>query len=265
MSLRIVQSEQYIGNDYWRWSAWLEGPSAELKAVRVVDWLLHPSFDPAVLRRSDAADGFRIDSSGWGTFVLKARVTRRDDSRITLRHALTLYYPDDAADAAPPSKPPARPAAPRSARGPVEQPRHEAVRALAGAAEPAAAGLSPRRVFLSFGAEDRHEAARLRQTLQTLGVDVVDPSSIQPGAPLDMALRQLQDSADATLALVSSDTPSPWVAREVNASQATGKPTLVLSREALGQVLGLDPEIRLTQVNPDDRQGVQAVLRRLAP
>jgi hypothetical protein len=42
--MEIHQSEQYVGDNYWKWSVWIEGPSEELDAVEFVEWQLHPTF-----------------------------------------------------------------------------------------------------------------------------------------------------------------------------------------------------------------------------
>lgn len=92
--LLIKQDQHYRGKDWWNWSVWLEGREADLKEVQEVKWHLHPTFNPSVVCRRDRSDGFRLESSGWGTFTLMAEITMSDGSTHLIRHELELYYPE---------------------------------------------------------------------------------------------------------------------------------------------------------------------------
>lgn len=247
MSLSIQQAHQYMGHDHWQWQAWLDGPADELAAVRQVDWLLHPSFTPSVVSTSDASQGFRLESGGWGTFMLQARLNRHDGSQSLLRRMLQLYYPEPAETEA------QTPATPTKAR-----PRRAALRGAAPAPVPAPSSVQaaepagPRRVFLSYGAEDRRPASQLRRTLESMGVQVLDSKQLMAGEDWSTSLGAAPAGADATLAFVSADIPSPFVAQEVQASLQAGKPTLVVTPEPMERVMGLDRVQRL--VMPDAEQ-----------
>jgi TIR domain/YEATS family len=260
MTLKIAQDHAYAGNDYWRWSAWLEGPADELASVQEVQWLLHPSFNPAIVSSSDRARAFRVDGSSWGTFVLRAKLRRAGggvSSSVTLQHSLVLPYPQDAGEPTPVkvglAPPPPQALAPSKSM-PLPLPLPPPVM------PPAA---RPRKVFLSFGAEDSRRAQALRRTLQGLNVQVVDDSQMAAGQSWEMAIRDLQAGTDATVAFVSSDTPSPFVVREVNASQQAGKPTCVIASDDFGAILGIDPAVPVAHTNPDDPSGVAAALQQL--
>jgi len=43
VKLAIAQDFEYIGNDYWRWRAWIEGKPSDLDAIEKVTWFLHPT------------------------------------------------------------------------------------------------------------------------------------------------------------------------------------------------------------------------------
>jgi hypothetical protein len=253
MTLKIAQEHAYAGNDYWRWWTWIEGPADEMALVEEVQWLLHPSFNPSIVSTSDRDRAFRLDGSGWGTFLLRARLQRSNGSSITLRRDLVLLYPQEdvqpspAAAAFAPPKPPQAPS--------KSMPLPPSV------VPPAAA--QPRKVFLSFGSEDIKRANALRRTLQTLNVEVVDASQAAAGQSWDMAIRDLQAGTAATVAFVSSDTPSPFVVREVNASQQAGKPTLVIASDDFDSILGIDAAVPVARTSPDDPSGIAAALQKL--
>lgn len=239
MTLRIAQDYEYAGDDYWHWRAWIEGPASDLATVESVKWLLHPSFTPSVVESTDRASGFRLETSGWGTFVLKADLHRTDGSVSALHRTLKLAYPESETS-------------PRTRDGLAK-----------GHDLPAASGTALRKVFLSYGAEDRRRAVGLRHTLESLGLQVVDDSQIGPGEPWELAARNLQAGADATIAYVSSDTPSPFVAREVNASMQAGKPTLVIASDEFESIIGVDSAVPVTRINTEDPTGISVALKML--
>jgi len=93
--MEIRQSEKYVGNDWWDWSVWLEGTDVELDAVSYVEWRLHPTFPDPVRTVTNRQSKFRLDTGGWGTFVVHAVVGTKTGSTERLRHQLQLQYPDD--------------------------------------------------------------------------------------------------------------------------------------------------------------------------
>ena len=103
--MEIRQSEKYAGNDWWDWSVWLEGTDAELDAVSYVEWRLHPTFPDPVRRATNRQSKFRLDTGGWGTFVIQAVIYMKTGSDVQgalrsgrperLRHQLKLQYPDE--------------------------------------------------------------------------------------------------------------------------------------------------------------------------
>jgi len=95
MGLRLNQDSDYAGKDHWRWSIWLGGSDAELDDVDHVVYTLHPTFPDPVRTIADRASDFRLDTAGWGTFTIYARVVGKDGSEQHLEHELELAYPDD--------------------------------------------------------------------------------------------------------------------------------------------------------------------------
>ena len=74
MPLSIHQASTYVGGDRWRWSVWLEGPHEELDSIDHVTYILHPTFHEPVREIRDRSPKFRLDTSGWGTFTIHAKL-----------------------------------------------------------------------------------------------------------------------------------------------------------------------------------------------
>src|ERR1700719_3141411 len=64
--LHVAQSSKYMGDDWWRWSVWIEGSLEELAAVDSVTWHLHPTFPQPVVQLFTRADKFRLKGQAWG-------------------------------------------------------------------------------------------------------------------------------------------------------------------------------------------------------
>jgi transcription initiation factor IIF auxiliary subunit len=92
--LKIVQSEKYEGDEWWRWAVWVEGPDTEIDQISRVEYTLHPTFRHPVRIISTRRNKFKLATSGWGVFPVYARVFRKDGSTVRFRHQLTLHYPD---------------------------------------------------------------------------------------------------------------------------------------------------------------------------
>ena len=264
MTFRIAQDSQYMGDDFWKWRAWIEGKAAEMQKVEKVKWFLHPSFTPSVVVSRERASGFRLEASGWGTFLLRAELRLVDATEVTLRHDLEF---------APPTAP--VPLAPRAA-GPAEErvpaptfvvppPKFERADPAPAKPSPAQPAAQSRKIFLTSGSEDRRAGLAWRRALETLGVLVLDDSQVRAGLPLEVAAQELIARADATIALVSSDLPSPFVAQQVNASMKAGKPTVIIASETLDTIQGIDSRVPIKQMEPGDHAAIAAMLQALTP
>jgi transcription initiation factor IIF auxiliary subunit len=95
--MEIRQSERYVGNDWWDWSVWVEGTDAELDDVSQVEWRLHSTFPDPVRTVTNRQSRFRLDTGGWGTFVVRAVIHTKSGGVERLRHELQLHYPDGTA------------------------------------------------------------------------------------------------------------------------------------------------------------------------
>lgn len=94
MSLSIRQEQRYLGHDRWKWSVWLDGPGTELDQIAHVMYILDPTFHDPVREVADRNTNFRLNSSGWGTFTIRAKAVFKDGRERALRHDLELHYPD---------------------------------------------------------------------------------------------------------------------------------------------------------------------------
>jgi hypothetical protein len=90
MSLRIAEKSRRSGEGWWEWEVWLEGELSELDDVESVTYFLHPTFPEPLQVRTNREDAFRLRSSGWGEFKIRAKLSRRDGRHEELTHDLKL-------------------------------------------------------------------------------------------------------------------------------------------------------------------------------
>jgi hypothetical protein len=241
MALQIAQDYEYVGNDRWKWSVWLDGDDAELDAVEAVEYHLHPTFRNPVREVKDRSTRFRLDSSGWGVFQLNARARLTDGSVVHLTHMLELFYPEGTDDT-PEEAPVEAGSGPDRATRPERRPS----------------------VFLSSGSADNAFASELRSSLVAHGLDVRSDYDVEPGVPLDMEIERTIGNADAVVAL-SSDIPSMWVDREVSAATQLGVKVIPV---AIGQDAAVPSSLashELIQIESGERVGeaTDSILRAL--
>ncbi|MGO7658253.1 pYEATS domain-containing protein [Rhizobium ruizarguesonis] len=217
MSYRIAQDFEYVSKDYWRWWAWIEGDRAELDVVKEVTWILHSSFKRPRIATTQRSDKFRLETAGWGTFLLRAEVVLADGEKRLLKHNLRLEYPESS-EAAPP---------PPTASAPVPR---------------------PLTAFLSYSALDSRLAAKLREGFEKVGLKVLDQTQVVAGKPWSEVLQRMIAQSDAVVGLVSEDDISPWVSTEIQAAVSLGKPTLVLAPAGVSTA-GLPSDVRPLQVD----------------
>jgi transcription initiation factor IIF auxiliary subunit len=94
MSLKTAQSFKYQGNDWWKWSVWIEGAKAELDQIEYVVYRLHPTFPNPVRTIDDRESKFCLNAHGWGTFPIQVRIVNKSGHVIKLAHDLVLEYRD---------------------------------------------------------------------------------------------------------------------------------------------------------------------------
>ena len=93
MSLRLRNTWNYKGNDWWEWEAFLDDEgSGELSNVKFVEYVLHETFPNPIRRIDSPKGGFRLETAGWGTFDLIAFVHYKDGKKVRLKHEIQLEY-----------------------------------------------------------------------------------------------------------------------------------------------------------------------------
>jgi hypothetical protein len=226
MSYRIAQDQHYLGTDRWKWSAWIEASVEELDQVEVVTWILHPTFTPSRIESRARDKHFRLERSGWGTFMLRAQLQRNgESSALILKHNLKLDYPDDSEIV--PS---------RNATGDDPAPRARANRP---------------KVFLSYSSEDKLHAQEIRSMVENLGAQVLDPSTISSDLPIEAATRKMIRESDAVMSVVGSEYLSPWVVAQMKLAQAEEKPVVTMLPEHAPWPTDLSNEIQSVRFGTD--------------
>jgi TIR domain/YEATS family len=232
MSYRIAQDFEYSRKDYWNWRAWIEADDAELDKVKEVVWILHPSFTPSRVVIKQRANKFRLETAGWGTFLLRAEVMLAGGEKRLLKHNLRLEYPADLET----SRPRRSTASPPASR--------------------------PMTVYLSYSTQDSRVAAKLRGGLQSAGFEVLDQTQVGPGEPWSEALRRMITQSDTVVGLIGEDEISPWVSAELKAAAASSKPALVLlATDSSGVKLPGDVRTLAIDANRPDVMAIAELLR----
>jgi transcription initiation factor IIF auxiliary subunit len=90
----IEQHARYEGDNWWKWSVWIEGTDEALDRIEYVEWRLHPTFPNPIRKITDRSSRFRLDTSGWGTFRIIARIVLKDGTENRLLHDLVLKRTD---------------------------------------------------------------------------------------------------------------------------------------------------------------------------
>jgi len=228
---RIVQSYEYQGGDYWDWSAWIDANPQALAAIESVTWILHPSFPRPRIKSRSRQTGFRLDASGWGTFLLKAELHKIQGAPLVISHMLELPYPAN------------NPAASSDEAAPQRS-------------VPAPDGKTTPYVFMSYSSEDAAPASRARAALTDLGVRVRDAGEINPGLPFDAAVRKMIRESVGVVSVVGSDYVSPYVIAEMKLARAEEKPLLALLPEGVDRPSDLLPDLQELRFSQEPSQPI---------
>ena len=91
---KIAQDFKYEGYDWWNWWIWIEGDPTDLDEIDHIVYTLHPTFPNPVRKIADRKSKFKLESEGWGTFTIYAKVVLKNKKEIPLEHELSLEYED---------------------------------------------------------------------------------------------------------------------------------------------------------------------------
>lgn len=86
--MQVEQSSTQLSDTRWQWAVWLGGSDQELDGVEKVVYHLHHTFSNPVVEVSNRESSFRLEASGWGTFVIRVQVIGKDGEEQMMRHRL---------------------------------------------------------------------------------------------------------------------------------------------------------------------------------
>jgi YEATS family len=75
---------------YYRWRVFVDEPDQVLKGIAEVQYLLHPTFPEPLQVRTNPADKFAVEASGWGQFLIHIAVKYKDGSTVETGYNLDL-------------------------------------------------------------------------------------------------------------------------------------------------------------------------------
>lgn len=163
MNINIYQKSLYQGDNWWKWSVWLDGTKDELDQVESVKYILHPTFPNPVITVSNRKSKFRLNSGGWGQFMIYAEVNNKNGEVHKLDHWLKLEKPL------------------------INKKSKK----------------QTMKVFISSGIADKAIADSVRQSLTSAGVVVVSTDDIRAGQPVESAVSSLIEDSSSAIVIVS--------------------------------------------------------------
>ena len=93
MNFAVAQSQKYEGDQWWKWSLWIEGSEEDLDEIRSVTYTLHPTFPEPIRTVTDRASKFQLRCSGWGIFLIPVEVRLKNGKSVRLAHQLQFSIP----------------------------------------------------------------------------------------------------------------------------------------------------------------------------
>lgn len=168
----VQQSSEYVRQDWWKWSVWIEAPSNVLNKIEYVNYKLHSTFANPLRHHTNSQEKFILTSAGWGEFTINAEIKPKDGDAFTKRHWLTLEYPQTT------------PATKSAATSSNKQKRRPTV-------------------FLSSGLSDLKFSNALAQALRKKNIEVSKAGELSSDLPWDVALTEMIKNADLMVVLLS--------------------------------------------------------------
>ncbi len=184
----LRQSSEYMGQNWWNWSLWIDAPPSVLNDIEYVNYKLHSTFPDPVQQRTNAQDKFLFESAGWGEFTINAEIKPKNGKAFTKRHWLTLEYPQ-----------PTQSLRPGSTTATREKHEHPTV-------------------FLSAGITDLRMGNALARALREQGIIVFKSDELSADVPWDFAITEMTKNADLMVVLLSGR-PTGWTMREIHAAR----------------------------------------------
>jgi TIR domain/YEATS family len=222
--LQVRSSARRNGPARWDWAVWIEGPTEKLDEIDHVDYILHPTFPQPIRTVRERSTGFRLDSRGWGEFLIHVEIATKDGQILDLDHWLTF-----------------RDTTGTDARSDLDR-------------------YSPGEltVFVSYSRADFRVFKVFRKVLEDHKLKVVTADASRLGQPWEREIKSLIGSAHAVVALLSEE-PSRWVVSEIAEAQrqhVTVVPVLLGNVVLPTNLADLKPVLIK---NPNDPQEIIAV------
>jgi hypothetical protein len=193
--LEVNQKSVYRGNDWWEWSVWIEASAERLDQIEYVEYKLHPTFPEQVLRHTNRREKFRLDSEGWGEFMIAVEIKNRNGERHKRQHWLTLEYPA------------------QTSMNPISS-------------STSSSGEDSRpTIFLSAGVTDLRLGNALGSALEQQGFEVLKMENASPSVPWERSIALMTKQADLMVVLISGGLTS-WGMREIDAAMNRKLPIL---------------------------------------
>ena len=98
MNLFVAQNQRYEGDNWWKWSLWIEGANDDLDRIESVTYRLHSTFPEPIRTVKDRASKFQLRCSGWGVFLIPVEVRLKNGKAIQLVHQLQFTFPENVAE-----------------------------------------------------------------------------------------------------------------------------------------------------------------------
>jgi transcription initiation factor IIF auxiliary subunit len=84
-----VDSE--TGTQFYDWSIYIQtDPRPFLASIKEVIYYLHPTFPEPEVRVQNTTPNFKLDSKGWGEFIVNIDIIRNDNKKARIDHILSL-------------------------------------------------------------------------------------------------------------------------------------------------------------------------------
>jgi len=223
MNVFVQQDSSRRRTGWWDWSVWLSGSDADLEQIKLVEYVLHPTFPEPVQRRADRNSGFRLDGSGWGEFLIHINLFAHDGTVSRLEHWLRLGA---AASQRSPLPAAEEPRVSKDAGMKQDSTSTSLLLDLDDATVKGTVASRPK-LCLSYAVADTPVGEDLRDALAAQGFDVLLIDSLL-GEQSSEALRADPNQRVQGAVFVVSDVRNPWLAREVAAARAAELPMVAV-------------------------------------
>ena len=174
--------------NYYKWAVWIKALEGDLSEVERVEYLLHPTFPNRLRISSDASNGFRIESKGWGEFRIDISIIKKESAgMLQLAHWLVLSDEDNEV----------------VSRGVPDE-------------------IEAKKVYISYSKIDTRTAQTLENMLADLGMEVASGSDIQPGVSMKKYIEESIDSADVVIT-INPGNENDWQKAEIEIAEGFQK------------------------------------------